>query len=105
MLKTTLSLLSVMCLVGRVSLANPVLRYNLNSCNSLEPSSVNENWAYPGGGEKQWLDEGLFSSPRRSRDRSPPFSIQIEFNQYRRDREYQGEERRRLRDNSPLSQD
>ena len=92
MLKTTLCLACVLCHVGRALLANPVLRYNLNSCTSLEPSLVNENWAYPGGGEKQWLDEALFSSPRRSRDRSPPFSIQIEFNQYRRDREYQGED-------------
>ena len=69
--------------------ADPVLRYNLNSCTSLEPALVRENWAYPGGGEKQWLDDGLFSSPRRSRDRNPPFSIEIEFAQYRREREYQ----------------
>ena len=92
LMKLVLIVLVLTCLQDGKVQADPVLRYNLNSCTSLEPSLVNENWAYPGGGEKQWLDEALFSSPRRSRDRSPPFSIQIEFNQYRRDREYQGED-------------
>ena len=70
-----------------------VTRYKMESCNSLEPVYVSESWADPGGDDDTWLDEGgksLFDSPRRSSDRSPPFSIQIDFNQYRRNREYQG---------------
>ena len=68
------------------------IRYRLDSCNSLEPLYVQESWAYPGGGNNGWDGggEGLFESPRRSGDRSPPFSIQIDFNQYRRNREYTG---------------
>ena len=80
-----------------LTMAGPVLRYKMDSCNSLEPVYVTESWAYPGGGELDpWLDigdeggKGLFDSPRRSSDRSPPFSIHIEFNQYRRNREYTG---------------
>ena len=45
----------------------------------------------PGGEDDPWADEGgkgLFDSPRRSSDRSPPFSININFDQYRRNREY-----------------
>ena len=79
-------------------MSGPVLRYKMDSCNSLEPVYVTESWAYPGGGELDpWLDigdteggKGLFDSPRRSSDRSPPFNIHIEFNQYRRNREYTG---------------
>ena len=29
--------------------SDPVLRYRLDSCNSLEPLLVEENWNYPGG--------------------------------------------------------
>ena len=68
-------------------------RYKKDSCNTLEPVYVSESWAYPGGGDDSWQDDGgkgLFDSPRRSSDRSPPFSIQIDFDQYRRNREYTG---------------
>ena len=68
-------------------------RYKKDSCNTLEPVYVSESWAYPGGGDDSWQEEGgkgLFDSPRRSSDRSPPFSIQIDFDQYRRNREYTG---------------
>ena len=31
---------------------------------------------------------GLFDSPQKSRERNPPFSIEIDFTQYRRGRDY-----------------
>ena len=33
-------------------------------------------------------DLSLFESPKKSRDRNPPYNIHIEFSQYRRNREY-----------------
>ena len=93
-----LTLMSLVSTLLGLTVAGPVLRYKMDSCNSLEPVYVTESWAYPGGGELDpWLDigdseggKGLFDSPRRSSDRSPPFSIHIEFDQYRRNREYTG---------------
>ena len=80
--------------ISMMSLMSSIMtlaRYKKDSCNSLEPVYVTESWAYPGGGDDSWQEEGgkgLFDSPRRSSDRSPPFSIQIDFDQYRRNREY-----------------
>ena len=31
---------------------------------------------------------GLFDTPQKSRERNPPFSIQLDFTQYRRNRDY-----------------
>ena len=31
---------------------------------------------------------GLFDTPQKSRERNPPFSIQLDFTQYRRGRDY-----------------
>ena len=81
-------------LAGVLSLvsADPVLRYNESSCNSLEPVYVEENWqrgeltSDTGEGE----EDALFDSPRRSRQRVPPFQIQVDFDQYRRNRRYKG---------------
>ena len=71
-------------------------RYKKGSCNSLEPQYVTENWQYPGGSSEQdplWQEDdlSLFDRPRKSRERNPPYNIQIDFKQYRREREYQGE--------------
>ena len=67
-------------------------RYNLSSCNSLEPVYVEENWHAPGMAmeEEEEEDSGLFDNPRRSRKRNPPFEIIVNFDQYRRNRKYQG---------------
>ena len=37
-------------------------------------------------------DMVLFKSPTKSRDKSPPYNIHIEFSQYRRNREYTSKE-------------
>ena len=73
-----------------ICLLPPLTRYKLGSCNSLEPVYVEENWQYPGGGDISMVSESesLFDAPKKSRGRNPPFSIQIEFDQYRRNREY-----------------
>ena len=95
-----MTVLILMTLLG-AAVAGPVLRYKMDSCNSLEPVYVTESWAvYPGTGGYRGVhgahgdsaaDGGLFfESPRRSSDRSPPFSIHIDFKQYRRNREYTG---------------
>jgi len=82
-----INLFVVFC-VGAVS-AEPVLRYKLDSCNSLEPSFVNENWQYPGGGDILTdTDLSLFDSPKKSSERNPPFTLKTDFKQYRRNREY-----------------
>ena len=67
-------------------------RYNLSSCNTLEPVYVEENWQAPGVAmeEEEEEDSGLFDNPRRSRKRNPPFEIIVNFDQYRRNRKYQG---------------
>jgi len=69
---------------------DPVLRYKLGSCNSLEPVYVEENWQYPGGGDVTVDDTELklLDDPKKSRGRNPPYSIEIGFDQYRRNREY-----------------
>ena len=83
-----LTSLGVFCLVS----ADPVLRYNESSCNSLEPVYVEENWqrgvASSNMGEEE--DSGLFNTPKRSFQRVPPFQIQVDFDQYRRNRRYKG---------------
>ena len=83
-----LTSLSIFCLVS----ADPVLRYNESSCNSLEPVYVEENWqrgvATSNMGEEE--DSGLFNTPKRSFQRVPPFQIQVDFDQYRRNRRYKG---------------
>jgi len=70
--------------------ADPVLRYRTSSCNTLEPIYVDENWQQPGGSESTMDEEevGLFDTPQKSRERNPPFSIQLDFTQYRRGRDY-----------------
>jgi len=70
--------------------ADPVLRYRMSSCNTLEPTYVDENWQMPGGSDSTMDEEevGLFDSPQKSRERNPPFSIEIDFTQYRRGRDY-----------------
>ena len=73
--------------------ADPVLRYNLSSCNTLEPVYVEENWQQGMMGGDQGDQEELFDIPRRSRQRNPPFEIQIDFDQYRRNRKYTGIDR------------
>ena len=66
-------------------------RYNLSSCNSLEPVYVEENWQAPGVVmEEEEENNDLFDTPRRSRKRNPPFEIIVNFEQYRRNRKYQG---------------
>ena len=76
------------CLVS----ADPVLRYNESSCNSLEPVYVEENWqrgvVTTDTGDEE--DFGLFNTPKRSFQRVPPFQIQVDFDQYRRNRKYKG---------------
>jgi len=69
---------------------DPVLRYRMSSCNSLEPTYVDENWQQPGGSDTTMDEEevGLFDSPQKSRERNPPFSIEVDFTQYRRGRDY-----------------
>ena len=92
-------------------------RYRMSSCNTLEPTYVDENWQKPGGSESEmdeWVSSkhshtiifhchqtfhlnmfskhreevGLFDTPQKSRERNPPFSIEIDFTQYRRGRDY-----------------
>ena len=71
-----------------ICLLPPLTRYKLGSCNSLEPVYVEENWHYPGG-DVTMVNESLFDAPKKSRvGRNPPISIEIEFDQYRRNREY-----------------
>ena len=83
-----LTSLGVLCLVS----ADPVLRYNESSCNSLEPVYVEENWqrgvVTTDTGDDE--DFGLFNTPKRSFQRVPPFQIQVDFDQYRRNRKYKG---------------
>ena len=68
-------------------------RYNLSSCNSLEPVYVEENWQAPGVVmEEEEENNDLFDTPRRSRKRNPPFEIIVNFEQYRRNRKYQGKD-------------
>ena len=68
-------------------------RYNLSSCNSLEPVYVEENWQAPGVVmEEEEENSGMFDTPRRSRKRNPPFEIIVHFEQYRRNRKYQGKD-------------
>jgi len=91
MIKTLHLIIMLFTNILNLASSGPVLRYKKDSCNTLEPVYVSESWAYPGGGDDSWQEEGgkgLFDSPRRSSDRSPPFSIQIDFDQYRRNREY-----------------
>jgi len=79
---------ALVCL-AQAQLDDQVLRYRTGSCNTLEPVYVTENWQFPGGDTSVTdEDEALLNRPRRSRDRSPPFSLSINFNQYRRGREY-----------------
>ena len=79
-------------------------RYNLSSCNTLEPVYVEENWQAPGvameeqEGEEEEEDSGLFETPRRSRKRNPPFEIIVHFDQYRRNRRYRGKDVSRSRE-------
>jgi len=83
-------LVVVLCLAS-VALSDPVLRYRLDSCNSLMPVYVEENWQYPGGSSSVIQDEDdsrLFDQPRRTNSRNPPYSLKIDFSQYRRNREY-----------------
>jgi len=72
------------------ALGDPVLRYRMSSCNTLEPTYVDENWQKPGGSDSEMDEEevGLFDTPQKSRERNPPFSIEIDFTQYRRGRDY-----------------
>ena len=42
--------------------------------------------------EEEEEDSGLFETPRRSRKRNPPFEIIVHFDQYRRNRRYQGKD-------------
>ena len=88
MLRILLTSLCVICLVS----ADPVLRYNESSCNSLEPVYVEENWqkgmVTSDMGEEE--DSGLFNTPKRSFQRVSPFQIQVDFDQYRRNRKYKG---------------
>ena len=67
-------------------------RYNLSSCNTLEPVFIEENWQTPGMEDMKEDDmsSGIFDTPRKSRKRNPPFEIQINFDQYRRNRQYKG---------------
>ena len=89
----------------------------MSSCNTLEPTYVDENWQKPGGSDSEmdeWVSSkhshtilchchqtfhlnmfskhreevGLFDTPQKSRERNPPFSIEIDFTQYRRGRDY-----------------
>lgn len=69
--------------------ADPVLRYKMDSCNSLEPIYVEENWQVPGGGDIEAPDEELFNkSPKKLRKNSA-FKIKMDWTQYRRNRQYQ----------------
>ena len=82
-------LCSLMVIISLIK-ADPVLRYNLSSCNTLEPVYVEENWQQGMMGGDLGDQEELFDIPRRSRQRNPPFEIQIDFDQYRRNRKYTG---------------
>lgn len=77
-------------LLAAAASSEPVLRYKLDSCNSLAPLFTDENWQYPGGGDILVnTDLALFDPPTQARDRKQPFSLRVEFDQYRRNREYQ----------------
>ena len=67
-------------------------RYNLSSCNSLEPVYVEENWQTPGmdAAKDEDMSSSIFENPRKSRKRNPPFELRINFDQYRRNRQYKG---------------
>ena len=51
---------------------------------------MEENWQAPGVAMEEEENSGLFDTPRRSRKRNPPFEIIVHFDQYRRNRKYQG---------------
>merc|ERR1711874_17729 len=73
-----------------LAVGEPVLRYNLSSCNSLEPVYVEENWQTPGmdAAKDEDMSSSIFENPRKSRKRNPPFELRINFDQYRRNRQY-----------------
>jgi hypothetical protein len=79
----------------------PILyRYTTNSCASLEPQYAQENYAslslgpdhlaqHSGGQE----DSNFFGAPKKLSNRQPPFEIETDFVEYRRNKKYTGTEK------------
>ena len=68
-------------------------RYNVDSCDSLEPSFVEEKYSQFNIGINDNDEENsdiLDDSPKKGSNRNKPFEINISFDQYRRNREYMG---------------
>ena len=56
---------------------------------------MEENWQAPGVAmEEEEENSELFDTPRKTRKRNPPFEIIVHFDQYRRNRRYQGKDDR-----------
>jgi len=71
--------------------AKPVLRYNVDSCDSLEPSFVDEKYSQFNIGINENDEENSDisdDSPKKGSNRNKPFEINISFDQYRRNRDY-----------------
>ena len=69
-------------------------RYNLDSCDTLEPSFVEEKYSQFNIGvnddDEENSDLEINDSPKKGSNRNKPFEINISFDQYRRNREYKG---------------
>ena len=75
-------------------------RYTSESCSSLSPVYEDEDFSSLGVGIKEDKDADdnddddsgiIFETPKRLNTRNPPVKVEIEFEQYRRNREYKSE--------------
>ena len=73
-------------------------RYNEESCETLKPMYKEESYALfnlglqeqEGSGENDGDGSNSRNPPRKASQRNPPFQIEIGFDNYRRNRKYEG---------------
>ena len=71
-------------------------RYTENSCSSLEPQYVQENYVSLSlgpdnlGGPSPTDQNNFFGAPKKLNNRQPPFEIETDFIEYRRNKKYTG---------------
>jgi len=77
-----------------LSQAEPALRYTTESCDNMAPVYKDENFNSLDLGpevekkDKNDEDDDSNKAPKKSNTRNPPFELDIDFQQYRRKREY-----------------
>ena len=73
-------------------------RFGENSCSTLEPHYVQENYASLNLGPETLNqvskdDPNFFGAPKKLNNRQPPFEIETDFNEYRKNKNYIGKSR------------